>query len=87
MASRDKEVRVINDQCRSLPRCPVCGYITDLVEVVIRRAKKPGGGAGGGRWVSYVLRCLNSVDPDGLRRARDPDRALCSFSIPMTFEP
>lgn len=76
-------VKVINDQCMDLPNCPVCGYITDLVEVVIKRTKK----SGGGRWSGYALRCLNSIDPNGLRRLQQPNKPLCTFNMPLTYQP
>ncbi len=69
---------IINDQCQSLPTCPVCGDITNLDEIVIRAAR-----GSGGRWVGYVLRCINSADPHGVRRNRGQ---LCTFAVPMTFQ-
>lgn len=71
---------IINDQCQSLPHCPVCGTITNLDEIVVERTAA----AGGGRWVGYVLRCLNSTDPHGLRKNPGP---LCTFAAPMTLQP
>lgn len=76
-------IQVLNEQCNSLPRCPVCGYITDLVVIEVKRTKK----AGGGQWTGYFLRCLNSIDPDGLRRLQQPGVPLCTFVVPMTFQP
>lgn len=71
---------IINDQCESLPHCPACGGLTNLDQIVIERTAA----AGSGRWVAYVLRCLDSVDPNRLRRNPDP---LCTFAIPMTLQP
>ncbi len=65
------ELTIINDQCESLPGCPVCGYVTNLDEIVVKRTAA----AGGGRWVTYVLRCLNSVDPPGSAQDREPGQA------------
>lgn len=76
-------LRIINDQAQDLPGCPVCGGLTNLDKIIIERTKQ----AGGGQWISYILRCLNSVDPHGLRRLKAPDAVLCSFAVPMTLQP
>lgn len=61
----------------------MCGYLTNLDEIVIGRTTE----AGGGRWVGYVLRCVNSVDPHGMRSLKEPGKPPCSFAVPMTLEP
>jgi hypothetical protein len=81
----DGTLTIINNRCQSLPSCPVCGSITNLDQVVINRTAE----AGGGRWVAYVLRCVNSVDhdvPHGVRRLKNPDAPLCAFAVPMTLQ-
>lgn len=74
-------LKIINEQAASLPTCPVCGDITNLDEIIIRAAA-PLRGA----WRGYVLRCINSTDPHGLRRQKNPDKPLCTFAVPMTYE-
>jgi hypothetical protein len=79
---QSKGLTIINDRCQSLPSCPVCGGITDLNEIVIERTAA----AGGGRWVGYILRCLNSTDVHGLNQLKREGR-LCTFAVPLTMQP
>lgn len=79
-AYESRGLTIINDQCQSLPTCPVCGDITNLDQIVIERTE----GAGGGSWIAFVLRCINSAGPNRVRR--NPGQ-LCSFAVPMTLQP
>jgi hypothetical protein len=56
MGAENQEVQIINGQCYSLPCCPLCGGLTNLEEITIRRV-------GGGGWSAFVLRCARTVDP------------------------
>jgi hypothetical protein len=65
----------INDQVRSLPNCPSCGYLTRLDKITVRLVGK-------GRFVAYVLRCVHSITA-----GRPEGSPQCTFVVPMTPEP
>jgi hypothetical protein len=71
MPREDPEVQNINDQVRSLPGCPSCGYLTRLDRITVRLTA-------GGKLVTYVLRCVNSIT-----HGREPGFEPCSFVVSM----
>lgn len=74
-------LRIINEQCQSLPECPVCGNITSLDEIRIERVEA----FGGGEWVGWILRCVSSASSHLFRRTRQPG-PLCTFAVPVTLQ-